>query len=183
MNRFVKNENASLTLEAAMVMPLFLLFIVFLATIIRIGVAEIALNHAVSETTEMIAEHVYPVALLNQKITPTIDNYIKSKTNEKLNLKETKNIVSTGMKIAGIPSEDLVNSLSSKILTPIVQKKFKDSTEGAFFDHHRVKVMKAGGISKGTFEMIVEYKMDLSLPFFHQSILLKKRAYEKLWST
>lgn len=182
MIRFFKNERASLTLEAAMVMPFFLLFIVFLAAMKRIGIAEIALDHAASETTEMIAEHVYPAALLNRKISPTIDTFIKDKTNNQFNLAETKNLLSKGLNEVGVSPGNLLNSLSSKILTPVVQNKFAQSTGQSFFNKHHVKIDKIEGIKKGEIEMVVEYKMDLFLPFIHKSILLKQRAYEKFWS-
>lgn len=61
MKKFVRKDNGSITLEAAMILPFFMLFIIFLATIIRIAIADMALYKAASETTEVIVAYSYPV--------------------------------------------------------------------------------------------------------------------------
>lgn len=187
MCRLVKNEDASLTLEAAMVMPFFLLFIVFLATMIRIGIAQIALDQAASQTTELVATHVYPVALLDHKVKTTIDDYIQGKTDGTLDLKQAETLVKDGFKAFGvhISPKNLINQLSAKILTPLVRKKFARSAGNSFFNPNHLKIVKVrfpGGLNGGAMDLVVEYKMDLLVPFVHKSIILKSQSYEKLWT-
>ncbi|QGS68919.1 hypothetical protein CV093_12320 [Oceanobacillus sp. 143] len=64
----LKDEDGSITLEAALVIPVFMLFIVFMASIIRISVAEIALNKSVTETAQIIANHAYPATILSEEL-------------------------------------------------------------------------------------------------------------------
>jgi len=60
----LKGERGGVTLEAALLLPFFLAFVLTLATLIRLAVAEMALHAAAAETTKMIASHLYPVGLL-----------------------------------------------------------------------------------------------------------------------
>lgn len=50
-----------------MVLPLFLSFIFMLVAFIQVSIAEMALQSAVSETTKVVAAHMYPVDLLYQQ--------------------------------------------------------------------------------------------------------------------
>lgn len=187
MRHLIKNEHASLTLEAAMVMPFFLLFIVFLATMIRIGIAEIALNHAASQTTEVIATHVYPAALLDKKVKSTIDTYIQDKSGGKLDLKKTEKLMKDGFGQLGLNifPKKIISNLSVKILTPVVQRQFAESAGSSFFEADNVKVVKVGfpgGLESGAIDLVVAYKMKLFVPFVHKTITLKRQSYEKLWT-
>lgn len=64
MLTFFKKDQGSLVLEAALALPFFLAFVIALICMIRIAMAETALQSSVSETTKVIATHIYPVQLL-----------------------------------------------------------------------------------------------------------------------
>jgi len=61
--KFRTNEKGSITLEAALVLPLFLAFVLCLITIIRLTIVQMSLQNATSEMTKQVATHVYPVSL------------------------------------------------------------------------------------------------------------------------
>ncbi|RED63017.1 TadE/TadG family type IV pilus assembly protein [Cohnella lupini] len=61
--KFRRNEKGSITLEAAMVLPLFLAFVLCLITVIRMTILQMALQNATSEMTKLVATHIYPVSL------------------------------------------------------------------------------------------------------------------------
>src|SRR5699024_11316408 len=61
---FIKTERGSVTLEAAVVMPFFILFIVFLIFMIRFALIDIAINQAAGETAKNVATQVYPAKRL-----------------------------------------------------------------------------------------------------------------------
>nr|WP_275983805.1 pilus assembly protein [Paenibacillus hamazuiensis] len=51
-------------MEAALTLPLFLSFVIAIISLIQISVAEMALQSAVSETTKLMAAHMYPVDVM-----------------------------------------------------------------------------------------------------------------------
>jgi hypothetical protein len=66
-SRLMKRENGGIVLEAALLLPLFMAFIVSLIMFIQISLAEMALQSAVSETTKSIAAQLYPLKLVLQE--------------------------------------------------------------------------------------------------------------------
>lgn len=64
MLRWTKEQGGSITLEAALVLPFFLAFLLLLIAFIRVSLAEMALQSAVSESAKVIAANMYPVELL-----------------------------------------------------------------------------------------------------------------------
>lgn len=190
MRRFRKKEDGSMTLEAAMVVPLFLLFIVFLATIIRIAIAEVAMEHAASETAEIVATHVYPVKLAADKSKSVIDSYIEDGTNGQLDFDKSKELLQDALKELGVTVSvgNLINQLAGTVLNPFIQKKFaeaikEDGGGSAFFKKSNLTSQvefKDDGAGKAI-RIEVKYNMNSFVPFFDKKIILKRQAYEKLW--
>jgi hypothetical protein len=56
-----------MVVEAAMVLPMFLLFVLFLIFIIQMTLYSTALQSTASDTVKMISTHIYPAALAAQK--------------------------------------------------------------------------------------------------------------------
>ncbi|NHN30710.1 TadE/TadG family type IV pilus assembly protein [Paenibacillus agricola] len=65
--RLARREEGSIVLEAAIVLPLFLSFILLLVGFIQVSLAEMALQSAVSDTTKVIAANMYPLDLVYQE--------------------------------------------------------------------------------------------------------------------
>ncbi|MFD0681727.1 MULTISPECIES: TadE/TadG family type IV pilus assembly protein [unclassified Paenibacillus] len=62
--KLIRNQEGGIVLEAALVLPLFLSFVLMLIAFIQISLTEMALQSAVSETTKVLAVNMYPVDLL-----------------------------------------------------------------------------------------------------------------------
>ncbi|WP_019534121.1 TadE/TadG family type IV pilus assembly protein [Paenibacillus ginsengihumi] len=60
-------DKGSITLEAALVLPLFMSLIMVLVAFVQIALAEMALQSAVSSTAKVVAANLYPVDLLYQQ--------------------------------------------------------------------------------------------------------------------
>lgn len=54
-------QRGGITLEATIVFPVFLAFMLLIINFIRLGMVYLAVNHAVSETAKQIATHAYPL--------------------------------------------------------------------------------------------------------------------------
>lgn len=71
--RFLR-EDGSITVEAAIAYPVFLLFIVFFIGLIRLASVQMTLDLAVGEATKEIATHYYIVDLSKEAIQNKADN-------------------------------------------------------------------------------------------------------------
>ncbi|WP_339801184.1 TadE family protein [Paenibacillus sp. FSL R5-0744] len=60
-------EEGSMVVEAAMVLPIFLLFVLFLISIVQMTLYSTALQSTASDTVKSISTHMYPAALAVQK--------------------------------------------------------------------------------------------------------------------
>ncbi|SDZ18048.1 TadE-like protein [Evansella caseinilytica] len=185
--RFLRKSDGSLTLEAAMVMPFFLIFIVFLVTMIRISVVDMALKQAVSETTEVIATHVYPAALVADEAQGRLDKAIRNYTENELDLAQAKKLTNLVFDAAGVSIEDLVYSIAEEAVQKIVQNKFKESNVDAFFSADKIDVRvvdRPGGFTGDDAYLGISatYDLELRLPFLTRTITIEKKAYERLWT-
>lgn len=185
-NNFKRSEDGSLTLEAAMVMPFFLLFVVFLATIIRISVADMSLRNAVNDTAEVVATHVYPAALAEKEAKGLLDSTIKNYTKDMLALEQATKLAKLVLDEFNINLMDYFTSIAGSALTPVVQSKFEQSNEDALFNKEKlqVKVEPPSSLSGGDayIGIIATYEVSITAPFVNKKITLQKKAYERLWS-
>lgn len=77
-------EEGSMVVEAAMVLPIFLLFVLFLISIVQMTLYSTALQSTASDTVKSISTHMYPAALAVQKWGATSeagDESVKGGTN------------------------------------------------------------------------------------------------------
>ncbi|WP_240418700.1 pilus assembly protein [Paenibacillus periandrae] len=65
--KFIHREEGGIVLEASLVLPLFLSFILLLIAFIQVSLAEMALQSAVSDTTKVVATNMYPIDLIYQE--------------------------------------------------------------------------------------------------------------------
>ncbi|MEK3723493.1 pilus assembly protein [Paenibacillus sp. FSL H8-0034] len=65
--KFIHREEGGIVLEASLVLPLFLSFILLLIAFIQVSLAEMALQSAVSDTTKVVATNMYSIDLIYQE--------------------------------------------------------------------------------------------------------------------
>ncbi|WP_413377895.1 TadE/TadG family type IV pilus assembly protein [Alkalihalobacillus sp. 1P02AB] len=187
LKRFMRREDGSLTLEAAMVMPVFLLFTVFLAMMIRISVADMALKQAVSETTQIVATHAYPAALIVEGGANAADNWIKNFTEEEFSLTSVENLVQEVLGVFGIEIMDVFGDAAVGATQPFVETNFGRANSDGLFDPSRVNVTNvdldvSGYGLKGYFGITATYEVPIIAPFVNRTITLEQSAYEKIWT-
>jgi hypothetical protein len=191
--KHLRKEGGSITLEAAMILPFFLFFIIFLTMFIRLAVADMALYKAASETTELVVAYAYPVKVTTDGATNFINNKIQTIEQEnQVDITGAINWVKEGLNFLGIDVQGSIESLFEsrlkEIIEPTIQEKFRQATGGGdFFDESNLKVtnVEIPSLVGGTgayLEINVEYRFDLSIPFVDKEIVLKKTAYERVWN-
>lgn len=64
MLRFMRKEDGGVVLESALILPLYLSFLVALIAVIQVAVADMALRSAVGESAKVLAAGMYPAGVL-----------------------------------------------------------------------------------------------------------------------
>lgn len=183
---WIRKEDGSLTLEAALVMPVFLLFTVFLATMIRISVADMALKQAVSETAEVVATHAYPAALAQEAASGAADRFIRTHTDEEFTLEEAQGLMGFVFDSFGIDMHGFIEQLIAGPVEEMVKAKFAESNPDTLFneDGIQVEILEyPSSLTSGEqlFGIAATYELGIRAPFVDRTITLEQRAYERMW--
>lgn len=179
-----------MTLEAAMVLPFFMLFIVFLAMIIRLAIVDMALYQSLAETNEVVVTLAYPADLA----TTAVSNIVEEKfdgLSEKFEIDPqlAKDLLNDSMEYLGINIDvnGYLDSITPGLVEPIIEDKFSSRLGGNFFDPTNLKIdsikTPTSFTGDGAFlEINASYDVDISIPFVEKTITLKKTSYERLWA-
>lgn len=187
------DERGSIIVEAAIVMPLFLSFMVAMICFIQIAIAEMALQHAVSETTKQVAAHMYPAYLLAQ--TKTGDQ-IADILQDIDAAKEAFSTVSTfSDDYAALMPDSVVTLLSMSgqgdQMSDHVQNYLVLQLMLAHVDerllhkrHLNVSASQVPNVfvnDEAYFGITAQYDINLFIPFFRQTLTISKTAHERAW--
>ncbi|GAB2536023.1 TadE/TadG family type IV pilus assembly protein [Gracilibacillus alcaliphilus] len=191
---FIKRDNGSITLEAALIIPILLTFILFLTSLVKISVAEMALQEAVNETAQSVSHYSYLAMLAQGQIKKQTDGFVDSLTDQasnKLGNNEVADYVLQKLGSIGkdvIPtSGDALNHFSDSMYQKIVQEKYRNSVfSSGFFSPDNVRVTNSSfphGTSGEAANVKIEAEntMQMVLPFFEKEIKIKKVAVERGW--
>lgn len=153
---FLSDNRGSITLEATIVFPVFVVLVVLLVNFIRLTSVYLAMDHAVSETVKQVAVHSYPLKYLNSgsiNLDVPSESLVKKKLEE---LYPLGNINEMGVRITKI--------------------KIYDS------DYNVEKNWGVVSLNKEDIVLSVEYDVNLRAPFFPLGdITLSNTAVEKAW--
>jgi hypothetical protein len=200
---FCKKEDGSIIVEATLVLPFFLLFVIFLTSMIKLAIYDVAIEHATAETTKQIATHVYPVLLAKDAAKAGFD---ASPVGKNFNTYLTdathmKDQIESNIKLLSVIFDSSIGKqydLTLDKLKGMLQGGIE--VDGAIFEpavRHYLDVNLANKeditVTKATlpnmfvkdgssyFGLEVTYKVDLPLPFLKEQIEIKKQAYERVW--
>lgn len=184
-----KKEDGSITLEAAMVLPIFMLFVVFVASFIRISVVEIALNKSVSETAKVISSHAYPATILTEKAKDLVETKISGVSASFVKLGDVEKMADKTFRELldiDVSSNSLISSLTNNKVNKSVKKHFENNINSNYFSSDKlsteVELPTSINGDKGAYIGITAtYDLKIVAPFISKSVKLKKRAYERLW--
>ena len=187
LRRVFVDSRGSLTVEAAIIFPVFLAMMMAVINFINVVMVYVAMDHAVSETAKQIATHAYPLKALQ--------------TNSK-----TLNLL-TGEKMsqAGITGE-IFNRVVAKgsslaletIIKEIARERIKEmyplgKLDDDDFQISRIAVYNPNGaagssrinnvsLNNEDVAIVVEYRVRLLIPFFSRMIPLSNTAVERAWA-
>lgn len=209
MLSFVDKNRGSMTLEAAFIVPLFLLFLVGLINFINVVMTYVAMDHAVSETSKLIATHSFPL----RDIGSITSLAVGQTTGEKNKIPTVEEVLS-----GSVPAEQIalqygftmldkslqklaqegVGAASDAVIQDVVKSKlieyypFKKLGEDDFrltevrvFNKDSKKDLKINGITLNLEDIaiVVVYKVKMPVPFFSfKEITLTNTAVERAWA-
>ncbi|MCL7748016.1 TadE/TadG family type IV pilus assembly protein [Halalkalibacter alkaliphilus] len=202
---FRKKEDGGITLEAAIFMPIFIMFLVFLLFMIRFALTDIALNKAVSETAKQIALQSYPIHRVidtgGKMATEALnksDHYQQIKDDMGKNKDQIENELINTLGEDGYNQliadplakarDDAIDGVTAQFLETIVQGYLADADRMNLIDASSVSVVSPIKFPNllnedgNKFILITaEYRLVLPIPFLNREYTLQKQAYERVW--
>ncbi|MDY0408520.1 TadE family protein [Virgibacillus soli] len=194
MISLLRRENGSITIEAALLIPIILTFILFLTSLVKISIAEMALQDAVSDTAQTVAHYTFLSLVAEKKIQETTDGFIddlKDKAGDSLGNHDIANNLLEKLAQMG---KDLVPTSGQVIdkygAKPLYEKAVKDKYReivkgGDFFNPDGIKIFKHEyPNTRNDAKAIVgaEVELKIVVPFFEKKVKVKKLATERAWA-
>ncbi|SFM22902.1 TadE-like protein [Gracilibacillus orientalis] len=195
MKRLIRKEDGSITLEAAIVMPFFILFLVFLIYMIKFALVDIAINRATSEATKQVATQLYPAEVvvdevhtvvegtdIYQDLVPGIQENIGNIEETVIDTlgNETYNSIKEG---AGA----VLDEAGAAAFTSVVNMYLEKEEEMNIVNRDNIKVTSVvipnilTGSGDKYVELTTEYELDLPIPFIEEAFIIEKHSKERAW--
>lgn len=199
--KIFKKDKGSIVIEATLILPIFLSFLLILISFIKISVVEMELTTAVAEATKQVATHLYPVGILYNDFSKTDVGEVFEDVVYKLNdankklmditkfidqysyiLPEEINYILEIADIFGGGIDGVYDKALSNVFQPIVDYYVDDSIiKFEYFQVTKVVIPDLIDGDQSYFGIEIRYDMPLNVPFFNKVITFKKQAYERVW--
>ncbi|CAM3524261.1 TadE/TadG family type IV pilus assembly protein [Marinicrinis lubricantis] len=193
-----RNERGGITLEAAIILPFLMVFVLTFIAFIRIQSAHMALQSTVSESTKFVAGHMYPVKLLLDGTADTAAGQWVSKIQDAKSQLQTAAEFTTDF--AGLlpepigqfmeqfttalneGTEEVTHSVKNQLFQPLLNQ----FAENYALDTDRLELKKVtlpdlSGVGETHFGLEASYKVKLPIPFLTKEITIYKAAEEAVW--
>lgn len=195
---FSGKEQGSIVLEASLVLPVFLFFVMFLIYIVQMTLVSTALQSTAGEGVKQLSTQIYPVSLV---FTPTDSAGSDSESGWKipeLSLTEwaeeyasslpepLSDWVRTAATRGEQPLQEIKTSVIENVLDPAVKPLLKPFIETTLLDAERVHV---NGISvpdlknktNPYFRLELSYELPIKVPFLSKPLRIQAAAAERVW--
>ncbi len=181
-----KKEKGSIVLEATLILPFIIIFILILTSFIRISIVEMELENAGSETVKQVAHHIYPVIILYNELKEKNIDSDQESLPENLSSGKGNNVALTELleKIdifsAAAFQGELI--LLKSLLQPILDANTNDKLI-RFQDYQLVNIRLPAALGGRGDNFAIELRYDLALkvPFLSQSLTIIKEFEERIW--
>jgi hypothetical protein len=183
-------ERGSVTLETALVMPVFLLLVFFLLFLVQTSIISMALHGAVSQTVRLAASSWYPISLLQAEKGPAQDQEAAWK--DKLSsVRETVGAFGQWLPLplrdwaAAIsegdwsPEEETAKAVLGQMAMQLADTNVLDADR---FRVTSVRLPQNGNVSEAFLTLEAEYRLPFRVPFSGQALAIRASARERVWS-
>lgn len=194
-SRSRKNEQGSIVVEAALVMPLMIIVLLVFVMLIRLCAVQMALHAAASQTVRQIAAHIHPVELAWRQAAQASD---QQTTEPSKSLARWSEIAAeaaewlpspTGVLVSSALRGDfrpLQNLAATELGGSIVEPLIREFADKVIIDPERInlKWLTLPDLKKTNepyLAIAIEYEFPLKLPFYRKPIVLVEQASERVW--
>jgi len=184
-------ETGSVTLETALAMPIFLLFVVFLIFMVRTAVISMALHGALSQTVRQAASAWYPIALATDQARGSeINRKIEQWNGKWLTAAETigkygswfPSPMSEWAEQAGAMTFSLEQHAArlafGQLVDQFVDERVLDKSRLTVIS---VELPDVDDRTKAYLTVEAEYALPMKVPFLGRKLVLKESARERVW--
>ncbi|MEK4509492.1 pilus assembly protein [Paenibacillus sp. FSL K6-2524] len=197
----IVGSKGSIVLEAALVMPVFIIVVFFFIYMVQMTLLTTQMNTLASNAVKLVSSHIYPVAL-------AVEAHAKENVNETENASNLKipklslvdwadqyaadlpSPLNEWIREAAVkgdePLQDLKNSVLESVLDPVMKPLLHPFLEGTLLHEERLHVsrvtvpdLRTG--SNPYFGIEISYELPVKVPFTNRKLVLQSRAEERLW--
>jgi hypothetical protein len=177
----INNNRGVITLEATLIIPLFLTLVIGLLLLIRIAFVQITLQNAADEVVKQFSAFAYPLKpaieqavstkeewvhtlleFVPHSMKPTIEQFINDQWNDKL-------------------TQPTMNRMFKPVYWHYLNSNYQHTI--IRYDQLHIEHVSLPAVNNqdGWFGIEVRYDFRISLPFYQKTIVFRKRAYERAW--
>lgn len=167
-----KDTNGSLTLEAAIILPFFLAFILALAGFIDAAKTEMAVQAAASETVKQLAHHYAPLDQLREGMVDQGDEIFHDVW------ESMPPALSQGIRVLVDLAEE---EAAAHLLEPLVHYYASDDLNIERLTIQHVRLPRIGSRQHAYLSVEVCYEWRYPVPFLHIEKTIFKKAVERVW--
>ncbi|MFD0951702.1 TadE/TadG family type IV pilus assembly protein [Virgibacillus natechei] len=190
----LRKEDGSITVEASLLIPILLTFLLFLMSLVKISIAEMALQESVSETAQTVAHYSFLSLVIEGQIMSSTEGFIDDLTDDQKDRFGNNEIanqlldkVSDGVKGEIPAAGELIDThLAEGAFEDAVRNKYEDKVGTSdFFSPGGIEIIDHNfPQSQGDSDVRIEAENELRLvlPFFEKEINIKKKAVERAWA-
>lgn len=203
--RSSQSEQGSMVVEASIVLPMFMFFVIFLIYIVQMTLISTALQSTVADAVKTVTSHIYPVSLAinqSQGAEGSGDTNDENQTSHweipKLSLQDWASDYSSSlpsplnewiMEAAAKGDEplgQLRNEVAEAVLDPVIKPILKPFMPERLLEYDRIHVSNVSipNLKSGEspyFGIELSYELPIRVPFMNKKIVLQAKAQERLW--
>lgn len=184
-------SSGGVSLESALVMPLFLMFVLFLVFMVQTAVISMALHGAISQTARQAASTWYPISLATDQARSSELNEQIEHWNEKWlevgdTVKQYGKWLPSPMKEWAEQATNHTFSLeqnAAKLAFSELMKQFIDENvlDGSRITMTSVSLPDVEDRSAAYLTLEAEYSLPVQVPFIGRRLVIRESARERVW--
>lgn len=192
--KFHSKQQGSITMEAALIMPVLLLFLLVFYILLMITSTQMALQATASATVQQISSNIHPIALVVNKLNANSSSHVEPKAAEE-GIKAVLYEVSGSFPapINQLLQESLkgnwwpaINLAGTTVGKDILEIYIRSNANYPVLEKDRVDLvyLQLPDLLNGTDQNVVltlEYKLPLKIPFTNQPIIIREQAMQRAW--
>jgi len=183
-------EEGSVTLEAALVMPVFLLFAIFLTFLIQTCVTTMALHGALSQTARQAASMWYPLSMAQESFSNTEAGEGLESVNRKLSgmkemLEQYGSLLPSPLSEWAEEAASRSWSIEENAAIPLFEALMEKIADPRVLDKDRLSIVKVAlpdsEGNDGNLTLESKYRLPMKVPFLGRALTLRASATERSW--